>query len=61
MTRIFPMLASFSLMLMGVAVTLGLVIGDLYADPVTQATLDWRGRHMMTGVAASERAVGAKR
>ena len=53
MTRIFPMLASFSLMLMGVAVTLGLVIGDLYANPVTQATLDWRGRHMMTGVAAA--------
>jgi MFS family permease len=53
MTRIFPMLASFSLMLMSVAVTLGLVIGDLYADPVTQATLDWRGRHMMTGVAAA--------
>jgi hypothetical protein len=53
MTRIFPMLASFSLMLMGVAVTLGLVIGDLYADPVKQATLDWRGRHMMTGVAAA--------
>ncbi|MBA4105865.1 MAG: hypothetical protein C0485_08915 [Pirellula sp.] len=47
------MLASFSLMLMGVAVTLGLVIGDLYANPVTQATLDWRGRHMMTGVAAA--------
>ena len=53
MTRIFPMLASFSLMLMGVAATLGLVIGDLYADPVTQTTLDWRGRHMMTGVAAA--------
>jgi len=53
MTRIFPMLASFSLMLMGVAVTLGLIIGDLYAHPVTQATLDWRGRHMMTGVAAA--------
>ena len=53
MTRIFPMLASFSLMLMGVAATLGLVIGDLYANPVAQATLDWRGRHMMTGVAAA--------
>ena len=53
MTRIFPMLASFSLMLMGVAVTLGLIIDDLYADPVAQATLDWRGRHMMTGVAAA--------
>ena len=53
MTRIFPMLASFSLMLMGLAATLGLVIGDLYANPVAQATLDWRGRHMMTGVAAA--------
>lgn len=53
MTRIFPMLASFSLMLMGVAATLGLVIGDLYANPVAQSTLDWRGRHMMTGVAAA--------
>ena len=46
MTRIFPMLASFSLMLMGVAVTLGLVIGDLYADPVTLARLDVGGRHI---------------
>ena len=53
MTRIFPMLASFSLMLMGVAATLGLVIGDLYANPVAESTLDWRGRHMMTGVAAA--------
>lgn len=53
MTRIFPMLASLSLMLMGVAVAIGFVIGDLYAQPVTQATLDWRGRHMMTGVAAA--------
>ena len=40
MTRIFPMLASFSLMLMGVAATLGLVIGDLYANPVAESTLD---------------------
>jgi len=47
------MLASFSLMLMGVAATLGLIIGDLYVDPVAQSTLDWRGRHMMTGVAAA--------
>lgn len=53
MTRIFPMLASLSLMLMGVAVAIGFAIGDLYAQPVTQATLDWRGRHMMTGVAAA--------
>ena len=53
MTRIFPTLASLSLMLFAVAATLGLAIGDLYAKPVSQATLDWRGRHMLTGVAAA--------
>ena len=53
MTRIFPMLASFSLMLMGVAVTLGLVIGDLYADPVAGETLVWATRHRLIGVAAA--------
>jgi branched-subunit amino acid transport protein len=53
MTRIFPMLASLSLMLMGAAVVIGLSIGDLYAEEVAQTTLDWRGRHMMTGVAAA--------
>jgi hypothetical protein len=53
MTRIFPTLASLSLMLYAVAVTLGLTIGDLYAKPVSEATLQWRGRHMLTGVAAA--------
>lgn len=53
MTRIFPTLASLSLMLFAVAATLGLTIGDLYAAPVSEATLQWRGRHMLTGVAAA--------
>jgi hypothetical protein len=53
MTRIFPMLASLSLMLMAVALVLGFVIGDLYADPPSAATFLWRGRHMLTGVAAA--------
>lgn len=47
------MLASLSLMLMGVALVLGFTIGDLYADPPEAATLVWRGRHMLTGVAAA--------
>jgi hypothetical protein len=53
MTRIFPMLASLSLMLMGVAVALGLSIGDLYADPVAGETLVWATRHRLIGVAAA--------
>jgi hypothetical protein len=53
MTRIFPMLASFSLMLMGVAMTLGLTIGDLYAQPVAAETLVWATRHRLIGVAAA--------
>lgn len=53
MTRIFPTLASLSLMLFVAAMALGLSIGDLYADPVSEATLRWRGRHMLTGVAAA--------
>ena len=53
MTRIFPMLASLSLMLMAVALVLGFSIGDLYADPPTAETFVWRGRHMLTGVAAA--------
>jgi hypothetical protein len=52
-TRIFPTLASLSLMLFAVALSLGLTIGDLYADPVTDATLVWRTRHMLTGIAAA--------
>jgi hypothetical protein len=50
MTRIFPMLASLSLILYAMAIALGLSIGDLYATPVEEATLLWRRRHMLTGV-----------
>lgn len=53
MTRMLPTLASFSLMLFAAALVLGLSIGDLYADPPTDATLAWRSRHMITGVAAA--------
>jgi hypothetical protein len=53
MTRIFPMLASLSLMLMGAALVLGFTIGDLYADPPAAETFIWRSRHMLTGVASA--------
>lgn len=53
MTRIFPMLASLSLMLMGVAATLGLMIGNLYEQPAAEATLVWATRHRLVGVAAA--------
>ena len=52
MTRIFPSLASLSLMLTMAAMGLGLVVGDLYASPPVEAVLQSRGRHMLTGVAA---------
>ncbi|MEM9660039.1 MAG: hypothetical protein AAF961_16870 [Planctomycetota bacterium] len=52
MTRIFPTLASLSLMLFVGAVVMGLSIGDLYDSP-TEATLAWRGRHMLLGTAAA--------
>lgn len=53
MNRIFPTLASLSLMLFMAALVLGLMIDDLYAVPVSESTLAWRGRHMLTGVAAA--------
>ncbi len=53
MTRIFPTLASLSLMLYTAAIALGLSIGDLYAQPPAQTALDWRGRHMLMGLAAA--------
>src|SRR5262245_39259475 len=53
MTRIFPSLASLSLMLYGAALILGLSVGDLYTRPVAEAALAWRGRHMLTGIAAA--------
>jgi hypothetical protein len=53
MTRIFPMLASLSLMLMAVALMLGFSIGNLYTSPPDPSALAWRGRHMLTGVSAA--------
>jgi len=52
MTRIFPTLAFFSLGLFLAALVLGLVIGDLYDNP-SEATLRWRGVHMLTGTASA--------
>lgn len=52
MTRIFLTLASLSLGLFVATVVLGLSIGDLYHHP-TEATLRWRGVHMLAGVAAA--------
>jgi hypothetical protein len=53
MTRIFPMLASLSLMLIATALVMGFLIGDLYADPPAIEAFTWRSRHMLTGVAAA--------
>jgi hypothetical protein len=52
MTRIFPTLASLSIGLFLAALVIGLMIGDLYSHP-TEATLRWRGVHMLTGTAAA--------
>lgn len=53
MSRIFPSLASLSLGLFLAAVVLGLSIGDLYEKPPTEATIRWRGIHMLTGTSAA--------
>jgi len=52
MARIFLTLASLSMGLFIATVFLGLSIGDLYDNP-SEATLRWRGVHMLTGVAAA--------
>ena len=52
MTRIFPTLASLSIGLFVASVVIGLMIGDLYDNP-SEATLRWRGVHMLTGTAAA--------
>ena len=52
MTRIFPTLASLSLGLYLASIVVGLSIGDLYDYP-DQATLRWRGVHMLTGTSAA--------
>lgn len=53
MARIFPILAMLSLGLFAAALVLGLSIGDLYAKPPVEATLRWRGIHMLTGTSAA--------
>lgn len=53
MSRIFPSLASLSLIAMILAMALGLSIGDLYQRPVDPAALAWRGRHMLAGTGAA--------
>jgi len=54
MTRILFTLASFSIVLLIVALVLGLSMGDLYAQPqATQDTLHWATVHRLTGIAAA--------
>lgn len=52
MTRIFPTLASLSLMLYALALVLGLGIGDLYDNP-TQEVVGQKGTHLLAGTAAA--------
>lgn len=52
MTRIFTTLALLSLGLMIATLLLGLMIGDLYDNP-DEATLHWRGVHMLMGLSAA--------
>lgn len=40
-------------MVFAAAIVIGLSIGDLYADPPSDATFAWRGRHMLVGTAAA--------
>lgn len=54
MTRIFLTLASLSIILLLVAMTLGLSIGDMYAKPMpSDSTLGWARQHRLAGVAAA--------
>ena len=52
MSRIFPTLASLSLMLYAGAMLLGLSIGDLYDKP-TQEMVNHKGTHLLAGAAAA--------
>ena len=52
MNRILLTLASLSLLLVGAALVIGLLIGDLYHDP-TEATLRQATVHRLTGTAAA--------
>lgn len=54
MTRILPTLASMSLMLLAAALVLGLMMGDLYAEPFpTTETQSWATIHRLTGLMAA--------
>jgi hypothetical protein len=52
MTRILLTLASLSLILMGAALTIGLLVGDLYDRPGPD-TLHWATVHRLTGIVAA--------
>lgn len=52
MNRIFPTLASLSLGLLLATIVIGLGIGDLQEHP-DEATLRWRGVHMLAGTATA--------
>ncbi len=53
MNRIFFTLAALSLLLILSAMLIGLTMGDLYAQPVTDGTLVWARVHRLTGLAAA--------
>lgn len=54
MTRILATLASLSLMLLAAAVVLGLLIGDLYGEPLPSgSTLRFYTVHQLTGLSAA--------
>ncbi len=42
-----------SLGLFLVTIVMGLTIGDLYANPPLESTIQWRGIHMLTGTSAA--------
>jgi len=53
MIRIYFSLALFSLLMLFVALTAGLWIGDLYAQSPEAATLQWATAHRLIGLAAA--------
>jgi hypothetical protein len=54
MNRILVTIGTFSLILMGGALLMGLSVGDLYAQPhPSDDTLQWATVHRLTGVAAA--------
>lgn len=53
MTRILLTLASLSMLLLVGALLAGFSIGDIYAQPVSEDTLQWATVHRLTGLAAA--------